>query len=88
MCYAKSHNVINFHLKLHMLTNGIILAISGCDTLRPLGIEIRPFTHSVCDTKDHFTWDPKSRVSLMSTSPNMEAKSQLLSLKKPLKYGL
>ena len=32
-----------------------------------------------------FTWGPKSQVSLMLASPNMEAKSQLLSLKKSLR---
>ena len=34
-----------------------------------------------------FTWGPKSQVPLMSTSPNMEAKSQLLSLTIPLTHG-
>ena len=34
-----------------------------------------------------FTWSPTSQVPLMLASPNMEAKSQLLNLKKPLKYG-
>ena len=29
----------------------------------------------------------KSQVMLMLASPNMEAKSQFLSIKKPLKYG-
>ena len=42
-CYAKSHNVNIFQLKkLLMLTNGIILAISGHDTFRPLGIKLGP----------------------------------------------
>lgn len=37
-----------------MLTNSmIILAIGGCDTLRPLCIQIRPFTNKVLDTKYH-----------------------------------
>ena len=36
--------------------------------------------------KGQFTWGPKSSVPLMLASPNIEAKSQLLSLKKPLKY--
>ena len=35
--------------------------------------------------KGGFTWSPKCQVPLMSTSPNMEAKSQLLSLKNPFK---
>ena len=30
---------------------------------------------------------PKSQVLFMWASPNMKAKSQLLNLKKPLKYG-
>ena len=38
--------------------------------------------------KGQFTWGPKVQVLLISTSPNMETKSQLLSLKKQLKYGL
>ena len=35
-----------------MLTNGVILAISGCDTLRPKHL-VRPFVNSVRDTKYH-----------------------------------
>ena len=39
MCCFECHDVDIFHLKkLLMLTNRIILAISGRDTLRPLGI--------------------------------------------------
>ena len=34
-----------------MVMNGIILAISGRDTLRPLGILFRPWANSVRDTK-------------------------------------
>ena len=37
--------------------------------------------------KGRFTWGPKSQVSLMLAGPNMDAKSQLLSLKKLLKYS-
>ena len=33
------------------------------------------------------TLGPKSWIPLMLASPNMEAKSQVLSLYKPLKYG-
>ena len=36
-----------------MVMNGNILAISGRDTLRPLGIWFRPFANSVCDTTYH-----------------------------------
>ena len=36
--------------------------------------------------KDRFTWGPTYGVSLWLTSLNMEAKSQLSSFKKPLKY--
>ena len=36
-----------------MLTNSIILVISGRGTFRPLGIDFRPFANSVCDTKYH-----------------------------------
>ena len=36
-----------------MLTNNIILAISGCDTLRPLGIWFKPFANSVREPKYH-----------------------------------
>jgi hypothetical protein len=36
-----------------MLTNGIILAISEHDTLRPRDIWFRPFANSVCDIKYH-----------------------------------
>ena len=40
MCYAKCHNVNNFHLnKLFMLMNGIILAMNGRDTLSLHDIE-------------------------------------------------
>ena len=35
-----------------MLTNGVILAISSCDTLRPKHL-VRPFVNSVRDTKYH-----------------------------------
>ena len=35
------------------LTNAIILAISGDDTLGTLGIQFRPFAISVRDTKNH-----------------------------------
>ena len=37
--------------------------------------------------KGRFTWCLKSPVPLMSTSPDLEAKSRLLSLKSLLKYG-
>ena len=36
-----------------MLTSCIILAISGCDTLRPLGISFWRFSNSVRHTKHH-----------------------------------
>ena len=36
-----------------MLTNGIMLTSNGSDTLRPLGIQLRPFANSVHDTKYH-----------------------------------
>ena len=36
-----------------MLTNGMILAISGIDILQPLGIYFRPFANSAHDTKYH-----------------------------------
>jgi hypothetical protein len=36
-----------------MLTNGIILAIMGCSTLKPLGIYFRPFANNGHDTKYH-----------------------------------
>jgi hypothetical protein len=39
--------------KLLMLRNIIVLAISGHDTLRPLGIYFRLFANSVYDTKYH-----------------------------------
>ena len=29
-----------------MLTNSIIIATSGCDTLRPLGIQFSPFANT------------------------------------------
>ena len=36
VCYINYHGVSNFHYKkLLMLTNSIILTISGRDTLRP-----------------------------------------------------
>ena len=38
------------------MTNDIILAISRCDTLKPLGILFRPFANSVHDTKYHKRW--------------------------------
>ena len=48
MCYSKGHNVDNFHFeKLLMLTSEIISAISERDTLKPLGIQIRPFANSL-----------------------------------------
>jgi hypothetical protein len=47
-------NLHNFHYKkLRMLTNNIILGISGHDTLKSLGIHFRPFANSICDTKYH-----------------------------------
>ena len=36
-----------------MLMNSIILAISGCDAWRPLGIEYKPFRNSLHDSKYH-----------------------------------
>ena len=39
------------------------------------------------DYKGGFTWGPNSKLPLMLASLNIEARSQLLSLKKPLKYG-
>ena len=50
-----------------MLMNGILVAISRRDTLRPLGIQFRPLANSVCDTKYHkrCTWMPI--VNLMTT---------------------
>ena len=35
-----------------------------------------------------FTWGPKSQVPLTLASPNMVARSQLLSLKTSLKYSI
>ena len=46
-----------------MLTNGIILAISKCGTLTPLGIQFRPFTNNVCDTKYHDRGNMRIRES-------------------------
>ena len=44
MCNSKCHSVDFFHLKKSfMLTNEIVLAISGHDTLRPLDIYFRPW---------------------------------------------
>ena len=34
-----------------MLRNGIMLTINARDTLKPLGIQFRPFANSVHDTK-------------------------------------
>ena len=42
-------------------------------------------SRSTC--KGRSKWDPKLQVPLMLASPNMEAKFQLLSLKKSFKYG-
>ena len=59
MCYAKYQNVIDFEPKhLLMLTNRLLVAINEHDTLRPLGIQFRPFTNSAGDTKYHkqSTW--------------------------------
>ena len=50
-----------------MLTNSIILAINGGDTLRPLDIWIRPFANSVCDAyyyKCCIGLDPQALSSL------------------------
>ena len=41
-----------------MLMNNIILAISGRDTLRPLGILLRLFANIVRDTKYHKQCSP------------------------------
>ena len=38
-------------MKLVLLTDNIVLTIERCDTLRPLGIQYRPFAYSVHDTK-------------------------------------
>jgi hypothetical protein len=52
MCYAKYHNVNGFSfIRLISLMSSFILAVSGRDTLRPLGIWFRPFVDSVRDTK-------------------------------------
>ena len=54
MRYSKCLNVdIFFKGEKKMLTNGIILAISGQDILRRLGIQFTPSTSSVCGTKYH-----------------------------------
>ena len=54
MCYANCHNEdILSPKKITHVDNSIILAISGRDALRPLGIYFRPFTTIVCDTKYH-----------------------------------
>ena len=36
-----------------MLTNSIILAINGCDTLRPLDTLFGPSANSILDSKYH-----------------------------------
>ena len=50
MCYARCHNVSKFSLNrvTYMINSVIILAISECDTLRPL---VCSFVNSVRDTK-------------------------------------
>ena len=54
LTYPNVMMYICFHLKkLLMLTNGIILAIRGCDTLRPPGTQSRSFANNVRDTKYH-----------------------------------
>ena len=52
MCYTKYHNLNRFSfIHLISLTSSFILAVSGHDILRPLGIWFRPFIDSVRDTK-------------------------------------
>lgn len=47
MYYSKNHNVDDFSLKKTMLTSGVILTIDRHDTLRPQGIQFRPFANNV-----------------------------------------
>ena len=54
MCHSECRNVGIFSLKeATNVESGIILAISGRDTLRPLGIRFRPFANGVRGTKHH-----------------------------------
>ena len=44
MCHTKCHYLDIFHFKkIYLLMNNITLTISGCDTLRPIGIWFRLF---------------------------------------------
>ena len=64
---ATSHVLVQilFHLKkLFMLMNGIILIISKHDTLKPLGIQFRPFANSVRDTKYHKRCSPPNLMEV------------------------
>jgi hypothetical protein len=51
-----------------MLTNGIVLAMSGRDILRSLGIYYTPFTNNVNVTKGFITlWTMKSSQGLVKS---------------------
>ena len=70
MCLTNRHNTYSFTLeKLILLTNTIILAIDGHETLRPLGIYWRPFANGVRDTKYHkYFSDQRSLPPLIEIS--------------------
>ena len=55
-----------------MLINRIILRINGCDILRPLGIQFKPFANSVHDTKYHKRCTTNTTVTVTTTNPSVK----------------
>ena len=71
MCYFKRHHVEVFHLKKFLtLMNGIILAINGRATLRPLVIYFRLFTYTPRDNKYSNQCTYVFCVKMMFSTPN------------------
>jgi hypothetical protein len=77
--YAPTTNETCFNRDL---INAVYFKVSTWNTKRASSVSWQHWPFNM----GQFTWGPQ--VPLMSASPNMKAKSQLLSLKKPLKCGL
>ena len=76
---------VNFHSKKTlMLTNKIVLAISGCDTLRPLVVQCRSSANTVCNTKYPKTDVVSSYVPHIHSTQILFTSLQLVEAKSPL----
>ena len=69
--------LLNPHLRMHYSNIGV--HIFWGVVLRPVYLDGPTFNN-----KDRFTWGLKPQMPHMLANPKMKAKSQLLSLKKPL----